>query len=141
MRTVSVASETNHILLTCSKGIKTGCGYMRALSLRKRRRTPNRRGISNDGSPLTLSLYVNRPHPTETLQTFNFSCTHEHQTSPIDFNSKIYPTLLDSASVQFDVVKGDPSAPKWSNVLVNKDIRIVGSREVRISFRYHPANC
>jgi len=54
---------------------------------------------------------------------------HMIPTSPIDFNSKIYPTLLDGASVQFDVVEGDPSAPKWSNVLVNKDFRIVGSRE------------
>ena len=84
--------------------------------------------------PVRQSLY-----PTETLQTLNGA--HGHQTSPIDFNSKTYPTLLDGASVQFDRVKGDPSAPEWSNVLVNKDIRVVGSKEVRISFRYRPTDC
>ena len=66
---------------------------------------------------------------------------HEHQTYPIDFSSKTYPTLLDDTSVQFDVVKGDPNAPEWSNVVVNKDIRIVGSREVRTPFRYHSTSC
>jgi len=61
-----------------------------------------------------------------------------HQTYPIEFNSQTYPTLLGGTSVKFDVVEGDPNAPEWSNVLVNKDIRIVGSKEVRISFRYRP---
>lgn len=48
---------------------------------------------------------------------------------PIDFNSQSYPTLLDGTSVRFDVVKGDPGAPEWSNVLVNGDVHIVGFRE------------
>lgn len=59
-----------------------------------------------------------------------------HQTYPIDFNFQSYSTLLDGISVQFDIVEGDPNSPEWSNVLVNKDIRIVGSKEVRIPFRY-----
>lgn len=65
---------------------------------------------------------------------------HVHQTYPIDFNSQSYPTLLDGTSVRFDIVKGDPNAPEWSNVLVNKDIRIVGSKEVRTFFRCYPTN-
>jgi len=55
---------------------------------------------------------------------------------PIDFNSQAYPTLLDGTSVKFDMVKGDPNAPEWSNVLVNKDIRIVGSKEASNGIYY-----
>lgn len=65
------------------------------------------------------------------------SCMHAQQTYPIDFNSQSYPTLLDGTSVQFDVVKGD--VPEWSNVFVNKDIHVVGFKEVRIPFRHYPA--
>jgi len=54
---------------------------------------------------------------------------HMIPTYPIDFNSQSYPTLLDGSFVRFDVVKGDPNIPEWSNVLVNKDMRIVGSKE------------
>ena len=59
---------------------------------------------------------------------------HETQVYPINFDTQSYPTLLDGTTV--DIVKGDPGsrAPEWSNVLVNKDIRIIGSKEVRISF-------
>jgi len=53
---------------------------------------------------------------------------HMIPTYPIDFNSQTYSTLLDGTSVTFDVVKGDSNAPEWSNVLVNRDIRIVGSK-------------
>jgi len=61
---------------------------------------------------------------------------HMVPTHPIDFNSQSYPTLLDSTSVRFDIVKGDPNTPKWSNVLVNKDIRIVGSKEASNGIYY-----
>lgn len=63
---------------------------------------------------------------------------HGHQTHPIDFHSQTYPTLLDGISVEFDVADGNPNAPEWSNAVVNKDIRIVGSKEVWASFRYPP---
>jgi hypothetical protein len=75
------------------------------------------------------------PSIYETSRSFNLSCMHVHQTYPIDFKSQNYSTLLDGSSVRFDVVKGDPNIPEWSNVLVNKDMRIVGSKEVRIPFR------
>lgn len=65
---------------------------------------------------------------------------HGRQTYPIDFNSQAYPTLLDGTSVRFDATKGGPDALEWSNVLVNNNIRIVGSKEVGISFRYCPAS-
>lgn len=60
---------------------------------------------------------------------------HGRQTYPINFSSQSYPTLLDGTSIRFDIVKGDPNTPEWSNVLVNEGIRIVGSKEVQISFR------
>lgn len=65
---------------------------------------------------------------------------HVHQTYPIDFNSQNYPTLLDGTSVRFDMTEGDPNAPEWTNALVNQDIRIVGSKEVRIPFRCYPTS-
>lgn len=61
-----------------------------------------------------------------------------HQAHPIDFHSQTYPSLLDDVSVRFDAVNGDPNAPEWSNVLVNKDIRIVGFKEVRILLPISP---
>jgi len=54
---------------------------------------------------------------------------HMIPTYPIDFNSQVYPTLLDGTSVKFDVTKGGSDALEWSNVLVNNNIRIVGSKE------------
>lgn len=136
MRAAYAVSETNPILLTRSEGIKTIYERMRVLFSQKRRRIPGPGRTLSDGSLPIWSLYVNRPRVIETSRTFNFSCMHGHQTHPIDFNSQSYPTLLDGTFVRFDVVKGDPNTPKWSNVLVNKDIRIVGSKEVRISSRY-----
>lgn len=70
----------------------------------------------------------------------SFPHLHGRQTYPIDFNSQTYPTLLDGTSVRFDVTKGVPDALEWSKVLVNNNIRIVGSKEVGISFRYCPAS-
>jgi hypothetical protein len=63
------------------------------------------------------------------------SCMHVHQTYPIDFNSQSYPTLLDGTSVRFDVVKGDPNASGVVQRASKQDMRIVGSKEVRIPFR------
>lgn len=54
---------------------------------------------------------------------------HIIPTYPIDFSSQSYPTLLDGTSIRFDIAKGDPDTPEWSNVLVNKEIRIVGFKE------------
>jgi len=54
---------------------------------------------------------------------------HMIPTHPIDFNSQTYSTLLDGTFIKFDVVKGNPNAPEWSNVLVNSSIHIVGSKE------------
>jgi len=71
----------------------------------------------------------------------SLASTHGRQTYPIDFNSQTYNTLLDGTFIKFDAAKGNPNAPEWSNVLVNSNIRIVGSKEVRIPFRYHPTSC
>lgn len=65
---------------------------------------------------------------------------HAHQTYPIDFNSQSYSTLLDGTSVRFDIVENAPDTPEWSNVLINKDIRIVGFKQVRIPFRCCPTS-
>jgi len=61
---------------------------------------------------------------------------HMIPTYPIDFSSQTYPTLLDGTSVKFGVAKGDPDALEWSNVLVNDNIRIVGSKEASNGIYY-----
>jgi len=55
---------------------------------------------------------------------------HIIPTSPVEFDSKTYETLLDGKSVGFEVLdSGETDAPEWSRVQIDKDMRIIGSKE------------